>query len=64
MVAISISLPAEIIVQIDKERRWINRSVALTKVLEYICSTPGTMTRIIGADKLPEYYDDEPAKTS
>lgn len=56
MPSVNISLPTEIILKLDKERRWIQRSVAVTKGLEYILSQEGTLRQLCGADKIPEEY--------
>ena len=56
MTGISISLDAKTIQEIDIERRWVQRSVAISKALEYLLSQPGTIRKLCGADKIPEEY--------
>lgn len=56
MPAVSISLPTELIAKLDAERRWVGRSIALSKVLDYVLSQPGTVRQLCGADKIPEEY--------
>lgn len=56
MTSVSISLDPEVLVKLDKERRWINRSQAVNKALIYIESQPGFLSKICGVDKLPPEY--------
>lgn len=59
MPAISISLDSDVIVKLDQERRWVNRSQAINKVLTYLLTQPNTIRGLCGADKLPPEYQVE-----
>lgn len=59
MVSVNISIPSDILASVDKERRWVQRSTAITKALEYLLTQPNTIRGLCGADKLPPEYQVE-----
>lgn len=60
VVGLNITVPVEIVAQFDQERRWVKRSAAITKVLEYLCRNPGTIRTIVGANNVPPEYQIDP----
>ena len=56
MVSVNISLPSDVLAILDKERRWITRSEAIAKVLQYVAQTEGTIRNLVGANNVPPEY--------
>lgn len=57
MPSVTVNLNTEIILTLDKERRWVSRSQAVNKALDYLLNqSPGTVRMLCGADKLPPEY--------
>lgn len=57
--AVSINLDTEVLLKLDRERRWITRSQAINKALSYLLTQPNTIRGLCGADKLPPEYQVE-----